>query len=153
MSGKASQHRIDRSFSIVALTNQDVPLKSQSEGKPKPKLFYLTLIVGDKLLHNSMIDFGTNTSVMPKQITEVLNIKYEPLNHSVMQLDGKKVQTLDLIKSLPLTLFACPSITVSQEVVVIDIPLVFGLHLSRDFTTKIGGYLSLDWSHLILRTK
>lgn len=25
--------------------------------------------------------------------------------------------------------------------------------MSRDFTTNIGGYLSLDWSHLILRTK
>lgn len=40
----------------------------------------------------------------------------------------------------------------SQEVVVINIPPIFGCCLSRDFTTKIGGYLSLDWSHLILRT-
>lgn len=60
---------------------------------------------------------------------------------------------MGLIKNLPLTLFACPSVIVSQEVVVIDIPPVFGLCLSRDFTAKIGGYLSLDWSHLILQTQ
>lgn len=42
---------------------------------------------------------------------------------------------------------------VSQEVVVIDIPLVFRLCLSQDFTAKIGGYLFLDWSHLILCTQ
>lgn len=40
-----------------------------------------------------------------------------------------------------------------QEVVVIDIPSVFEMCLSRDLTTKLGGYLALDWSHLILRTK
>lgn len=70
-----------------------------------------------------------------------------------MQLDGNRVQIVGLIKSLPLTLFTCPSITVSQEVVVIDIPPIFGLCHSWDFTAKIGGYLSLDWSHLILCTQ
>lgn len=66
------------------LTNEATPPKYQMEGKPKPNPFYLTLIVGDKLLHNSMIDSGASTTVMPKQIAEVLNIKYEPLNRVVM---------------------------------------------------------------------
>lgn len=100
-----------------------------------------------------MIDSGASTIIMPKQIAKVLNIKYDPFNKGVMLLDGNRVQTIGLIKNLPLTLFACPSVTVSQEVMVIDIPPVFGLYLSRYFTTKIGGYMSLDWSHLILRTQ
>lgn len=123
------------------------------EGKSKPNPFFLTLIVGDKLLHNFMIDSGVSTIVMPKQIAKVLNLKYEPVNRGVMKLDGNRIQTVGIIKSLPLTLFACPSITVTQEVAVINIPLVFGLCLSRSFTAKFGGYLSLDWSHLILITK
>lgn len=147
------QPLIEQSRSPTVLKNEVIPPRSQVEGKPKPNPFYLTLIVGDKILHNSMIDSGASTTVMPKEIVEVLNIKYESLNRGVMKLDGNKVQTMGLIKSLPLTLFACPSVTVSQEVVVIDIPPVFGLCLSRDFTAKIGGYLSLDWSHLILRTQ
>lgn len=36
---------------------------------------------------------------------------------------------------------------------IIDIPPIFGLCLSQEFTSKVGVYLSLDWSHLILRTK
>lgn len=135
------------------LTNEAETPRSQAEGKPKPNPFYLTLIVGDKLLYNSMIDSGASTNVILKQIAEVLNIKYEPLSRGVMQLDGNKVQTTGLIKSIPLTLFACPSVSVSQEVIVIDIPPIFGLCLSHNFTTKIGGYLSLDWSHLILQTQ
>lgn len=77
-----------------------------------------------------MIDSGASTTVMPKQIAKVLNIKYETLSRCAMQLDGNKVQTMGLIKSLLLTLFSCPSVTVSQESVVIDIPPVFGLYLS-----------------------
>lgn len=73
------------------LTNPVTPHKVQLEGKPKPNPFYLTLIVGDKLLHNSMIDSGASTTIIPKRISEVLNIRYEPLNRGVMHLDGNKV--------------------------------------------------------------
>lgn len=41
----------------------------------------------------------------------------------------------------------------TQEVAIFDIPPIFGLFLSHDFTAKVGGYLSLDWSHLIIRTR
>lgn len=77
-----------------------------------------------------MIDSRASTTIMPKQITKVLNIRYDPLYKGVMQLNEEKVQMVGLIKNLPLTLFACPSVTVSQEVVVIDIPPIFGLCLS-----------------------
>lgn len=102
------QPATDKSCSPVVLTNEVSPPKSQLEGKPQPNPFYLTLIVGDKLLHNSMIDYGASTTVMPKQITELLNIKYEPLNRGVMQLNGNKVHTIGLIRSLPLTLSHVP---------------------------------------------
>lgn len=76
------------------LTNESMPPKSQTEGKTKPNPFYLTLIVRDKIFHNFMIDSGASTTVMPKQIIEILNIKYEPLNRGVMQLDENKVWVL-----------------------------------------------------------
>lgn len=72
---------MDRSCPPIVLNNEATPPNSQMEGKHKPNPFYLTLIVGDKLLHNSMI---ANTTVMPKQIAKVLNIKYEPLNRGVI---------------------------------------------------------------------
>ena len=36
----------------------------------KPPPFYISLIIGDKLVHNCMIDSGASSSVMPKQIAD-----------------------------------------------------------------------------------
>lgn len=135
------------------LTNSTREASTKVRDKPKPKPFFLTLIVGKKLLHDSMIDSGASTIVMPKQIAKALDLSYEPLNRGVMQLDGNKVKTIGVIKNLPLTLFSCPSIIVPQDTIIIDVPPMFDLCLCQEFTSKIGGYLSLDWSHLILRTK
>lgn len=86
-----SQPSTEKLCSPTVLTNETMPPKSQMEAKPKLNPFYLTVIVGDKLLHNSMIDSGASTTIMPRHIAEVLNIKYEPLNRGVIQLDRNKV--------------------------------------------------------------
>lgn len=144
----------DQSQTPIVLTNEG--LKGATiirEGRLKPNPFFLTLIVGNKLLQKSIIDSDASTIIIPKQIVEVLNLKYEPVSRGVTQLDGNRVKTMGIIKSLPLTLFAYTSITVTQELVAIDIPPIFSFYLSQDFTAKVDGYLSLDWSHLILRTE
>ncbi|KAH9295246.1 hypothetical protein KI387_038834, partial [Taxus chinensis] len=41
----------------------------------------------------------------------------------------------------------------TQDISVIDLPPLFTIFLSQDFTAKMGGYLSADWSHMILRTR
>ena len=35
-----------------------------------------------------------------------------------------------------------------MKIMVLDIPESYGLILSRDWSTKINGYFSIDWSHL-----
>lgn len=75
----------------TVLTNEATLPRSQVEGKPKQNPFYLTLMVGDKILHNSLIDSDASTTIMPKKIVKVLNIKYKPLSSGFMQLDGNKV--------------------------------------------------------------
>lgn len=82
---------VSKAHSPIALTNEGSPSTTQGEGKTKTNPFYLTLIVGNELLHNSMIDYGASTMVMPKKIAEILNIRYDPLSKGVMQLDGNKV--------------------------------------------------------------
>lgn len=108
--------------------------------------------MGEKLLHNVMIDSSASTTVMPKQIVEALRLSYEPLKRGIIQLYGNKVKTIGVIKDPPLTLFSYPSITNLQDTVIIEVPPMFGLYLSQEFSSKIVRYLSLDWSHLILRT-
>lgn len=64
----------DQSWTPVVLTNEGLEATtSMREGKLKPNPFFLTLIVGDKLYHNSMIYSDASTTIMPKEIAEVLN--------------------------------------------------------------------------------
>ena len=52
--------------------------------KTKPPPFYVSLIIGDKIAHNFMIDSRTSSSVMPKCVAKILGIKYEPMFRDVL---------------------------------------------------------------------
>lgn len=39
------------------------------------------------------------------------------------------------------------------DIVVVDIPEAYGMLLSRDWSAKLDGYFSIDWSHLLLPQK
>lgn len=71
----------------------------------------------------------------------------------MLQLDGTTIKTIGVIKDLGLKLHVFPNFSIPQEVFVIDLPPYFSLCLSRDFTAKIGCYLSSDWSHILFRTR
>lgn len=45
-----------------------------------------------------MINFGASTTVMLKQIPEVLKLEYEPLDRGAMQLDGNIVQAISIFR-------------------------------------------------------
>lgn len=137
----------------VVLSNAPQEKKGEQQTqKVKPPPFYLTLIIGQHLVHNCMIDSGVSSSIMPKKIVDKLGLTYEPLSEGVVQLDGPAVNTVGVIKNLDLILHACPNFSIRQDVYIIDLPPYFALCLSRDFKAKLGGYLSSDWSHMFFRT-
>ena len=99
-----------------------------------------------------MIDLGATNSVMPKKIADQLGLKYETLEKGVVQLDGTTLKTMGIIRNLDLTLHSCPSFSIPFDIYIIDLLTYFSICLSRDFTAKIGGYLSTDWSHMLFWT-
>lgn len=50
-------------------------------------------------------------------------------------------------------LHQCPEVSVVQEVMIIELPALFDLCLSREFTSKLGGYLSMNYNHYIIPCK
>lgn len=44
----------------------------------------LLLIIGDKIVHNFMIDSGASSSMMPRCVAKFLGIKYEPMVRDVL---------------------------------------------------------------------
>ena len=56
----------------------------ETSKKVRPPPFYVSLIIGDKLVHNCMIDLGASSSVMPRSIAYVLEMKNEPIVRDVL---------------------------------------------------------------------
>ena len=125
----------------------------ETSKKVRPPPFYVSLIIGDKLVHNCMIDSGASSSVMPRCVADVLEMKYEPIVRDVLQLDGSTVKTIGIHRNVEMALHACPGCTVTQDISVAEVKPHFSICLSRDFTAQIGGYISSDWSYMSFRTR
>ncbi|KAH9308710.1 hypothetical protein KI387_036621, partial [Taxus chinensis] len=50
----------------------------------KPPPFYVSLIIGNQLVHNCMIDSGVSSSGMPKRIADQLGIQHEVISKGVV---------------------------------------------------------------------
>ena len=53
--------------------------EEKKSNKSKPYPFYLSLIIGNNLVHNYMIYLGARSSVMPQCVSDSLGIEYEPM--------------------------------------------------------------------------
>lgn len=67
----------------MAYTNDVNSIKEKEVRKINPTPFILTLIVGDKLLHNNMINSRASTAVMSKQVADALNLSTNPLKREL----------------------------------------------------------------------
>ena len=70
-----------------------------------------------------------------------------------MQLDRTKVQVLGEINSVTIRLSADPRVVQRIHILIANIPEFYGLILSRDWSEKLHGYISTDWSHMWLPYK
>jgi hypothetical protein len=52
-----------------------------------------------------------------------------------------------VIENLHMKLAACPDIEMSMDVLVIDVPDVWGMLLSREWAAKLGGHIQMDLTY------
>ena len=97
-----------------------------------------------------MIDFVASSNVMPYLICKKLNAKPTPCEIQISQLDRSKVKIIGELKGVMIRMATNPQIFQVIDVVAADIPDVYGLFLSRDWSQALKGYFSTDWSHLWL---
>ena len=75
----------DQPPNIESATSLIQPSKEvETSKKVRPPPFYISLIIGDTLVHNCMIDSGASSSVMPRHIANLFGIKYEPMVRDVL---------------------------------------------------------------------
>ena len=96
--------------------------------------FYLSLNVHDMIVHNAMLDSGASHNMMPKGVVESLGMEVTRPYKDLYSFDSWNVKCLGLNKDMLVTLTEMSSNTVVMDVVVVNIPLKFGILLSRSST-------------------
>lgn len=118
-----------------------------------PLHFLLTYEIYNRNPHNCLIDLGASSNIMLALVCSKLNI--EPQNSAIhiVQLDRIKVQVLGEINSITIRLSADLRMVQRIDILIANILELYGLILSRDWSEKIHGYISTDWSHMWLPCK
>jgi hypothetical protein len=109
--------------------------------------FYISLNIHDLILHNAMLDSGASHNLIPKAVMEKLGLEVTRPYKDLHSFDSSKVRCIGLIKDLCITLVQIPAKSMVMDVVFVDIPLKYGMLLSRSWGAKLRGALKLDMSY------
>jgi len=111
------------------------------EGRKNPshQPFFISLVVGDLLLHNYMLDYGASTNVMSLTIMNRLGLKTTRMYKNICAMDSREVKVFGLIKDLCVSLAVYQDISLLMDMVVIDVLDARGMLLSRKWAVDLGG--------------
>jgi hypothetical protein len=104
----------------------------------------------DKISHCFLIDVGSGPSVMSNIIMEELGLPCTNENaRSMLSYNSLQQTAIGEIKYVTLVLYAHPEIKTTFSIQVIYMPVrKYSIILGRDWKYLMGGYLSLDGTHL-----
>jgi hypothetical protein len=114
--------------------------------------FYVSVKIMDKISHCCLIDGGSGPNVMSNIIMEELGLSCTNENSkSMLSYNSQQQVTIGEIKYVTLVLCAHPKIRTTCNIQVIDMSVRnYSIILGRDWQALIGGYISLDGSHMSL---
>jgi hypothetical protein len=87
---------------------------------------------------------------MPWSVCQKINVDVKPSTLKIIQLDRTNVKVIGELKNMLMRLSYNPKVYQVIDIIVVDIPEVYGLFLSRDWSEQLHGYFATDWSHLWL---
>jgi hypothetical protein len=132
----------DSSVDKIGVHNFRYPVKNPP--------FYIYVKIMDKIAHCCLIDGSSGPSVMSKIIMEELGLSCIDENaKSILSYNNLQQNTIGEFKYLTLVLCAHPKIRMNLIIQVIDIHVSnYYIILARDWKALVGGYFSLDGTHL-----
>ena len=81
-------------------------MDSRKEDHPP---FYVSLMIGDLLLHNCMLDSGSSSNVMTKKVMDQLKLRPTRPYQNICAMDYREVDVVGLIQNFPVRLDKYPS--------------------------------------------
>lgn len=100
-----------------------------------------------------MIDIEAISTVIPKVVVDKMKFYITWCIDGFIKLDSLPFNMMISVKGVSITLNTFLDISIIQDIIVVYLPPVFGICLSREFTTKLDGYLAVDYTHFQLPFK
>ena len=122
---------------IQRVTNND-------DGYPP---FYVSLEVKQLILHNCMLDSRDEVNIMSVKVINQLELTMTRPFGNVCGMDSCPVESKGVIENLRMKLAAYLDIEVTVNVLVMYIPNVLGMILSREWATKLGASIQFDLTY------
>jgi hypothetical protein len=138
---------LDRTISGTTIKNQHNSAISSRKNVPP---FLLTFKIFNRNVHNCMVDSSASSNVRPLSVCQKLNAKVKPYDLKIIQLDRTNVKVIGELKNVLIRFSSNPKVHQVIDIIVVDIPEVYGLFLRRDWSEQLHGNFSTDWSHLWL---
>jgi hypothetical protein len=132
-------HNVNNSDKVV---EENVSKKSQvttSNTRKNVPPFLLTFEIFNRNVHNCMVDSGASSNVMPWSVCQKINAEVEPSSLKIIQLDRTDVKVMGELKKVLIRLSSNPKVHQFIDIIVVDIPEVYGMFLSRDWSEQLHG--------------
>jgi hypothetical protein len=110
--------------------------------------FFMTLTMNNKYLNHCMLDIGTGANMMSLKVMQQMGLKVTRPYRNVCGFESKEIPTHGVVENLEVHLKEYPEKIVHIDIIVVDVPDVWGMLLSRKFGAMIGGSLEMDLTFL-----
>jgi hypothetical protein len=115
--------------------------------------FFMTLMMNNKYLNNCMLDTGDGANMMSLKVMQQMGLKVTRPYRNVCGFESKAIPTHGVVENVEVQLKEFPEKTVHIDIIVVDVPDVWGMLLSRKFGAMTGGSLDQDLTFLRLPLK
>jgi ribonuclease HI len=143
-------HNVSNSDKVVEEKASKKPQATTSNTRKNVPPFLLTFEIFNRNVHNCMVDSGASSNMMPWSVCQKVNAEVEPSSLKIIQLDRTDVKVMGELKNVLIRLSSNPKVHQFIDIIMVDIPEVYGMFLSRDWSEQLHGYFATDWSHLWL---
>jgi hypothetical protein len=110
--------------------------------------FFMTLLINNKCLNNCMMDSGEGANMMSLKVIEQLGLKVTRTYKNVCGFESRSIPMHGVIGNVEIWLGRYPERVIHMDIVVVDVPDVWGRLLSREFVAMMGGTLEMDLTYI-----
>ena len=87
---------------------------------------------------------------MPYSMCKNINVQPQRCNTKIIQLDKLDLKVMGELKDVLIQLTSNSKVNQTIDFIVVDILEAYGVILSKDWSTNLNGYFTIDWCHLWL---